>query len=290
MMMVEEPIVPDPNAERFKPSRSKSHWIIAWWAAIICLAGVGLWATIAIHPVPERTITGLVANPVTPTTYKPVHYLFFNGNASWGYIPAKQNLNVRQFSISFWAKSDEPNHGSFDRPIETLQWIRNSAGVFILHGWAFDAGNQIKIGIDKLRFTVANTHSNLFGTNAVTVPRNSWTNIVGTFDGTTLNLYQNGALVDAFPFSGPYSYSLTPLPIRFAFGFGQPTHYWTGDLSDIRIYGRSLSSPEINSIFHVRDISDGLIGNWKLNEGSGSSIIDSSGRGNNGIVHNPTWR
>ncbi len=170
-----------------------------------------------------------------------------------------------------------------------LQWIKNSAGVFIPYGWAFDAGNQSKIGIDKLRFTVGNTLGNLFITDPVTLSRTSWTHIVGTFDGTTLKKYQNSVAVGAFPFKGGYSYHIIPLPIQLAIGW-LPHHYWTGDLSDVRIYGRPLSQLEINSIFHGQEIFNGLIGWWKLNEGSGNSIVDSSGSGNNGTIHNVRWK
>src|SRR5215831_14150350 len=146
------------------------------------------------------------------TSYKPVHYLFFNGNDGYGLIPANEKLNVRQFSIAFWTKSDGPPHSSFDRPIEMLRWISTS-GIKIPYGWAFDAGDQSQIGIDKLRFTVGNTLGYLYITNTDTVPRNTWTHIVGTFDGKTLKLYQNVALVSEFPFSGSYSYPNPPLPI-----------------------------------------------------------------------------
>lgn len=268
----------------------------------LSLAGVGWWAVSNIvHP--QNSGTSIAAskdvpseagvnteNSITSTNYKPVHYLFFNGNGSYGLVPANQKLNVRQFSIVFWTRSDGPTHSSFDRPIQMLQWIRTSGGLFIPYGWAFDADNQTKVGIDKLRFTVGNTLGNLYITNPdAAVPRNSWTNIVGTFNGKTLELYQNGALVSAFPFRGPYSYHNPPIPIQLAVGW-QPHHYWTGDLSDIRIYNRPLLSPEVNSIFHGQDVSNGLIGWWKLTEGSGNSIGDSSGNGDNGIIHGAIWK
>ena len=38
------------------------------------------------------------------------------------------------------------------------------------------------------------------------------------------------------------------------------------------------------------DASADLVGHWKLNEGSGTTVLDSSGNGNDGtIVNNPTW-
>ncbi|MFZ0513980.1 MAG: LamG domain-containing protein [Candidatus Nitrosopolaris sp.] len=287
--------------------KTKLNLITFVAVVVLSLAGVGWWAITNIgivsnivHPqnsgisiaaskdVPSEA-DGNTENSITPTNYKPVHYLFFNGNGSYGLVPANQKLNVRQFSIVFWIKSDGPTHSSFDRPIQMLQWIRTSGGLTIPYGWAFDVGNETKVGIDKLRFTVGNTLGNLYITNPVIVPRNSWTHIMGTFNGKTLELYQNGALVGVFPFRGSYSYHNPPIPIKLAVGW-QPHRYWTGDLSDIRIYERPLSSLEISSIFHGQDVSNGLIGWWKLTEGSGNSIGDSSGNGNNGLIHGAIWK
>ncbi len=256
---------------------------LTWWAAsnIAMLSAVILPA----HNIMDQAQTRL---SIPPATYKPVHYLFFNGNGSYGLIPGNQNLNVRQFSISFWARSDGPNHSSFDRPIEMLQWIKNSTGVPIAYGWAFDVGDQSQIGNDKIFFRVGNTHGNLFSADPVTVSRNSWTHIVGTFDGISVKVYQNGVLVGAFHFKGPYGYHIPPLPTQLAIGW-LPHHYWTGDLSDIRIYGRSLSQVESSSIFKGYNETHGLIGHWPLNEGSGILMHDSENN-NNGVIHNGVWR
>jgi Concanavalin A-like lectin/glucanases superfamily len=261
----------------------------------ISMAGVGWWAitnTMMVYSIvhPQNSGISIAAPKDVPsiTSYKPVHYLFFNGNGSYGLVPASQKLNVHQFSIAFWAKSDGPPHSSFDRIVQMLQWI-NTGGRSIPFGWAFDADDQAKVGIDKLRFTIGNTLGNLYITIPVSVPRNSWTQIVGSFDGKTIGIYQNGALAGTFPFKGSYSYPNPPLPIQLAVGM-LPDHYWTGDLSDIRIYGRAISLPEVSSIFHGQDISNGLIGWWKLNEGSGNSIGDSSGNGNKGLIHGAVWK
>lgn len=234
-----------------------------------------------------------MSNPIASN--KLTRYLFFNGNNSYGSLPASSVLNVNQFSVAFWVKSDGPPHHSFDRPIEMLQWKKNSTGKPIAYGWAFDAGNITKIGNNKLRFTVGNTLGNLYTTSPVTIStinstHNVWTHIVGTFDGTRLKLYQNGVLGSASPkFAGLYSRPITPMPIQLAHGW-LPKHYWTGDLSDISIYNRALSMQDVRTIFQGNVISNGLIGHWKLDEGSGNKVLDSSGHGNNGIVHNAVWK
>jgi hypothetical protein len=262
--------------------------LLGWWfAANIAM----LYAIIlAHHDIVNQAHLRLNSNVVIPTaSYKPLHYLFFNGNGSFGVIPANQNLNVHQFSIAYWARSDGPNHSSFDRPIEMLQWIRNSTGVPIPYGWAFDVGDQSLAGIDKIFFRVGNIHGHLYGAGPGTLSRDSWTLLIGTFDGISLKIYQNGLLVGAFPFRGSYAYHAAPLPVQLAIGWLHH-HYWTGDLSDIRVYGRPLSQVEISSIFRGNNVTHGLIGHWLLNEGSGIRIHDSSGNNNTGIIQHALWR
>ena len=65
-----------------------------------------------------------------------------------------------------------------------------------------------------------------------------------------------------------------------------------GGLSDVRIYNYALSATQINQIYTTEvgwwpSVGGGSIeeGGWKLNEGSGSEAMDSSGNNNNGTWH-----
>jgi hypothetical protein len=67
-------------------------------------------------------------------------------------------------------------------------------------------------------------------------------------------------------------------------------------VGDVRIYNRALSPSEMATIAAAGPqsfsdgITNGLVGEWKLNEGSGSTVYDSSGNGDNGtLVNAPTW-
>ncbi len=56
-----------------------------------------------------------------------------------------------------------------------------------------------------------------------------------------------------------------------------------GSLDDLRIYAKTLTAAEVAEIY-------GLVGHWKLDETSGTTVADSSGLGNNGTVTGTaTW-
>lgn len=62
------------------------------------------------------------------------------------------------------------------------------------------------------------------------------------------------------------------------------TNYYAGSLDDVRIYGRPLTASEVADIY-------GLIGHWKMDSGSGTSLVDSSGKGSTAAFNTgtPTW-
>lgn len=261
--------------------KKRTNLITLVAAVAISLAGIVWWFANGV---------GIVSNILYPPDYsvsKPIH-LFFSGNNSYGLIRGSQYLTVSQFSISFWIKNDGDNHNSFSRPIKMLQRITKGT-VSIPYGWAFDTGNASQIGNNQLRFTVGSTTGRLIETDPVSLSSDYWTHIVGIFDGANLKLYKGHLLVQTVPLKGMYAYPPAPIPILIGTSL-LPHKSWEGYLADIEIYGRPLTQAEINSIFKGKDISNGLIGRWKLNEGSGNAILDSSRNGNNGILHNVIWK
>ena len=79
-----------------------------------------------------------------------------------------------------------------------------------------------------------------------TPPINTWTHLAATYDGATMRLYQNGALIASQPFTGG---PLNPTPQALFIGTTQtsdPADKWfNGLMDDVRIYGRSLSPQEV---------------------------------------------
>ena len=85
-------------------------------------------------------------------------------------------------------------------------------------------------GIDQ---TVAGTAS---------VPANVWTHLTATFDGTTLRLYVNGALVQSKAVSGSIVASAGALKIGGNSIWGE---WFSGYIDEVRIYNRALTAAEI---------------------------------------------
>jgi len=69
-----------------------------------------------------------------------------------------------------------------------------------------------------------------------------------------------------------------------------PYEYFAGNISTVRTYTRSLSSEEITSLYTESNVpTSGLGGYWKLNDGSGTTIADSSGNNHSATFNNGAW-
>jgi glucose/arabinose dehydrogenase/PKD repeat protein len=78
---------------------------------------------------------------------------------------------------------------------------------------------------------------------------NQWTHLASRYDGSTLQLYVNGALVASQALTGPILPSSLPLQIGGHSLYGE---YFTGSIDEVRIYNRALGASEIQSAMNRR--------------------------------------
>lgn len=75
------------------------------------------------------------------------------------------------------------------------------------------------------------------------LPTDSWSHVVGTYDGSTIRMYLNGALVQSFAYAQPITHSTSPLLIGDAAGVGN--YHWNGTLDEVALYNRALTATEV---------------------------------------------
>ncbi len=112
---------------------------------------------------------------------------------------------------------------------------------------------------------------------------NTWHHFAGVYSasGGYARLYVDGVLVAEKPGAGPLTYSASDLYI----GNG-PTSYETfsGVLDEIRIWNVARTESEIIANMHesLLGCEAGLVGYWRLDEGTGQHVADSSPFANDG--------
>ena len=80
-----------------------------------------------------------------------------------------------------------------------------------------------------------------------TIPANTWTFVVGTYDGTTMREYINGVQV------GTLAGAFTPSILTTTGGYNidqEEGEYFPGLINDVRVYNRALSATQIAAMYN----------------------------------------
>jgi len=101
----------------------------------------------------------------------------------------------------------------------------------------------------------------------------------------------NGKLVDDA--TGPSTVSYGDFPLLIGADDnnddGTPDGFFDGLIDEIRIYNRALSADEVKANMRGAVATDGLVLWLRFDEGSGDTVRDISGYGNNGTIYGATW-
>ena len=226
----------------------------------------------------------LTGQPCSPNPYS----LEFNGTSTnvkiqdplafdiTGEITVEAWINATQWAANSWAGSIVSKDG----------W---SAGEF---GYALRAG-----GTGQLSFLIGGWNPNSTPASwqeaqspPTAMTTNTWYHVAGTFDGNVVTAYINGVAVGTKNFTGTILTS-AGFPMRFGkyCDTVHGTRYWTGMIDEVRVWDRALTASELlaNMSMHL-DTSithPGLVGYWRCNESTGTTVHDLSGFNANGTLY-----
>ena len=138
-----------------------------------------------------------------------------------------------------------------------------------------------------------------------TISKNNWDHIEVAYDGTNMKFYVNTRLLRTQAVTTDFTSNSNDLLIGT-----NATTFFTGRVDDIRIYDYARSADQIKTDFAARGtkrgvaarfgdddlsrkLSSGLVGYWKMDEGTGPTATDFSGNNNTGTLASgdsaPTW-
>ncbi|QIY91515.1 endo-beta-N-acetylglucosaminidase H [Chryseobacterium gallinarum] len=129
---------------------------------------------------------------------------------------------------------------------------------------------------NKLQFVVSinNVQQKLASTTALST--NTWYHVAATYDGATMKLYINGVL-DASKAQAGNVNSNGAFNVGYLYNVSRN---FNGKIDEVRVWKRALSQTEISqNMCGVSVPASTLAAYWKFNEGTGSSVQDTSGNG-----------
>ncbi|HEU5069720.1 MAG TPA: LamG-like jellyroll fold domain-containing protein, partial [Verrucomicrobiae bacterium] len=214
-------------------------------------------------------VTVMVSNslPAAPTDHLVAAYGFdegtgtqvhdFSGNANVGTLSnATWTANGRfgsaiTFAGNGWITVDDSSSLSPTNQLTLMGWMRPTVAPGT---WATvllkEASGTLSYMLqtdsaDRPCFYVTTLETGLQGVvGGSPVPLNDWTHLAGTYDGSQLRLFVNGAEVAAQPLAASILSSAQPLRLGGNSIWGE---HLIGDIDEVRIYNRALGGAEIQA-------------------------------------------
>jgi hypothetical protein len=127
--------------------------------------------------------------------------------------------------------------------------------------------------------------------NITKIPMNQWTHVALTKSGKSIILYANGTKYYQMTLGGTHFYAPAPSRGNISIGDGIPfeNQFFSGRMDEIQFWNTALTPAEIEAwMYREIDSSHNKYGNlvyyYKLNQSSGTTVIDSKGS-YNGITY-----
>ena len=187
------------------------------------------------------------------------------------------SVSIQSYSVALWFKT----RAVFDQSL-TEKW---SAGT-CCYPWAMRGPT----GSGTISFNIYDgTNNPGCSTNAAHTPLhdNEWHLAVGVRNVATdtLYCYIDGSTNSAS--AGDTTTGTISNSQNMIIGArSSSAKFFEGEIDDVRFYNKALSTTEIDQLFTGIDVTSGLAAHYTLDEGSGSTAIDSSGNSNSGTLNN----
>jgi len=160
--------------------------------------------------------------------------------------------NLSSFTFATWFKAN-----TLSRPYSE---VSHGEWSYLLHG-AFSIRLSVETNWNRNFVVISENHVN--GTSQLSLMENRWYHLTATHSENTTRLYLDGALLSAVggEFQGPAILN----PNSYDLGNFVGLYNLDGEMDDVRIYDRALSSAEITSLvpeptaFHMLPFALGLM-------------------------------
>jgi len=160
-------------------------------------------------------------------------------------VTSTNSLRISEFSVASWFKTST-NFGSEAFIVNKGGTGSDSAGQNQNYQISMNSGEQIKVGFET------STGADFFVNSPSTYNDNQWHYTVVTYDGTTIRLYIDNIQVATKSTGGASPETSGTKPVRVAANsrVTPPTsNFFTGNVDEVRIWNRALSSSEVTNAF-----------------------------------------
>jgi hypothetical protein len=211
------------------------------------------------------------------------------------WLPADR-IGVQGYSLDFDGTNDEGEATNVITayPFTLECWFNKDANDKTILGLYDTTVNNkmFRVKLDangKVQLTAQNTTEQAT-TGANNISNSVWTHVAAVYaSATDRKLYVNGV------FDSDSNTNSVTFPACDKVGFGvrltTSKIFYDGKLSDVRIWNTARTAQQIADNYNKRLIGNesGLVGYWKLDKGSGTTVTDSTSNANAGTITGAVW-
>ncbi len=203
--------------------------------------------------------------------------LYFDGDNDYCLVPYASDFELDEgsFTLEAWIK-----------PTVMTHW-----DCILTRGVSDDDADFLMIlDLNRLRGQSRNLNNLVYGVRTMTP--NTWYHVAVVQDVTagTMSLYVDGVLdkVESLKGAPRAPRNNVFIGAREYFGTGNPCEGFAGFLREMRVWNVARTSTQLNATRKstLTGNETGLVAYWPMNESSGSTINDKSGRGHAGAIKN----
>jgi hypothetical protein len=164
--------------------------------------------------------------------------LGFDGDNDKVDVSEKENFRLSRFSISAWVQTGvDDGSGIFFRG-DSDQYE------YLLYNTGGDSSIRV--------YVTDSTGSSYYAKSSPTTDGN-WHHLVGTWDGSNLRIFRNGNLEDTTTV-GAISVYDSQGNVNIGY-YSTGDNYFQGNVDDLRVYNRALSTPEVKALYNLNSPS-----------------------------------
>ncbi len=177
----------------------------------------------------------------------------FNGSSNYMQVDNSTSLNPKHISIMAIVNVKGFYAGDCDgNSIVTKGWPDNSAGFYTLRFQDINVNCSIAPDFTKEFFAGTFQGAGTHQYSDSYILKNTWYNVVFTFDGSISNLYVNGELKNIYEKVEDNLGNNHPLLIGKT-GHAPFPYWFNGIIDEIRIYNRALCEGEVKALNLLKD-------------------------------------
>jgi hypothetical protein len=226
--------------------------------------------------------------PRTGTTWNDLSGSNANGTLQGSTLPTYSSSFGG--GMNFTASTSEVSVGSINVPgrITTCAWVRHATVPATIQRYV-TTGSELAVirhnGSGQFQFYITTSGTIKIMSVASQIAVNTNYYFCGTWDGTTMRSYRNGVSIGT-PSTPGGTMSNTNVGSLLSSAFGEPMN---GIIFSTQIYNRALSATEILQNYDAMVSRYSLLLHWDISNpnsypGTGTTVFDLSGNGNNGTI------